>query len=48
MLQMFHLNVAKVDRGVARRGRWLSLCGARVPAMDAGVGAGRRDTGHVA
>jgi hypothetical protein len=30
---MFHLDVKKVDRGVAQRGRWL-------PAMDAGVGAG--------
>ena len=25
MLQMFYLDVAKVDRGVARRDRWLSL-----------------------
>jgi hypothetical protein len=37
--------LAKVDRGVARHGRWLSLCGARVPGADAGAGArgGTRD-----
>ena len=48
MLQMFHLDVAKVDRGVARRGRWPSLCGARVPVTDAGAGAERRDVGREA
>ena len=42
---MFHIDVAKVDRDVAQRGQWLSLCGARVPATDVGAGAGRRDTG---
>jgi hypothetical protein len=30
MLQRFHLGVAKVDRGIAWHGRWLSLCGVRV------------------
>jgi hypothetical protein len=37
---MFHLDVKKVEQGVAQRGRWL-------PATYAGIGAGR-DAGRKA
>jgi len=37
---MFHLDITKVDRAVARRGQWLSLCGGTGPTTDAGTDAG--------
>jgi hypothetical protein len=52
MLQRFHFDIAKVDRGVARPGRWCRCVGcgvgarARFPAMDAGVGARGQDAGR--
>jgi hypothetical protein len=53
MLQMFHLDVAKVDRDVARRSWWLSLllgwsCGSihmGFPVRDGGAWVPMTDTG---